>query len=82
MQLKVQPELHYGDPECPIKAPENFPVSAELLYEVELFNFCKAKVIIAPCIDRILNISSLGYIEQSVVLHLFFAPVFSDVSNV
>jgi hypothetical protein len=45
MQLKVQPELHYGDPECPVPVPENFPVSDELLFEVELFNFCKAKVI-------------------------------------
>ncbi|XP_024390652.1 peptidyl-prolyl cis-trans isomerase PASTICCINO1 isoform X1 [Physcomitrium patens] len=43
--LKVQPELHYGDPECPVPVPENFPVSDELLYEVELFNFCKAKII-------------------------------------
>ncbi|KAG0618714.1 hypothetical protein M758_4G087100 [Ceratodon purpureus] len=43
--LKVQPELHYGDPECPVSVPENFPVSEELLFEVELFNFCKAKII-------------------------------------
>lgn len=43
--LKVQTELHFGDPECPIPAPENFPVSDELLFEVELFSFGKAKSI-------------------------------------
>jgi len=48
MQLKVQPELHYGDPECPISVPENFPVSDELLFEVELFDFCNAKVFVVP----------------------------------
>jgi hypothetical protein len=53
MQLKVQPELHYGDLKHLLLVPKNFPISDELLFEVELFHFCKAKVLIALCIDRI-----------------------------
>lgn len=44
MQLKIQPELHYGDPECPVRVRDDFPKTEELLFEVELFNFGAAKV--------------------------------------
>jgi hypothetical protein len=43
-QLKIQPELHYGDPDCPVTVRDDFPKTEELLFEVELFNFGAAKV--------------------------------------
>eukprot|EP01018_Ginkgo_biloba_P033395 Gb_29099 [translate_table: standard] len=43
--LRVKPELHYGDQNCPVEVPEDFPKSEELLFEIELLDFFKVKVI-------------------------------------
>ncbi|GJU83983.1 peptidyl-prolyl cis-trans isomerase pasticcino1 [Tanacetum coccineum] len=34
--LKMKPELHYGEDECPVSAPDSFPKDAELNFEIEL----------------------------------------------
>ncbi|GKD53944.1 peptidyl-prolyl cis-trans isomerase pasticcino1 isoform X1, partial [Tanacetum coccineum] len=33
--LKMKPELHYGEDECPVSAPDSFPKDAELNFEIE-----------------------------------------------
>lgn len=43
--LRIKPELHYGDENCPVEVAEDFPKSEELLFEVELLDFFKVKVI-------------------------------------
>lgn len=43
-QLKMKPQLHYGEDDCPISAPDGFPKDDELHFEIELIEFFKAKV--------------------------------------
>lgn len=43
--LRIKPELHYGDENCPVEVAEDFPKSEELLFEIELLDFFKVKVI-------------------------------------
>ncbi|GLJ21531.1 hypothetical protein SUGI_0398520 [Cryptomeria japonica] len=43
--LRIKSELHYGDENCPVEVPENYPVSEELLFEIELLDFFKVKII-------------------------------------
>eukprot|EP00249_Psilotum_nudum_P006071 c19439_g1_i3 orf=498-2318(+) len=43
--LKVKPALHYGDEECPVAVPEGFPTMDELMFEIELNDFFKVKVV-------------------------------------
>ncbi|KAK1265753.1 Peptidyl-prolyl cis-trans isomerase PASTICCINO1 [Acorus gramineus] len=43
--FKMKPELHYGEVDCPVTAPEGFPSHDELHFEIELLDFFKAKVV-------------------------------------
>lgn len=43
--LKMKPEIHYAEDDCPVSAPEDFPVNDELHFEIEMLDFAKAKVI-------------------------------------
>lgn len=43
MQFKMKPQLHYGEDDCPISAPDGFPKEDELHFEIELIEFFKAK---------------------------------------
>lgn len=43
--FKMKPELHYGESDCPVTAPDNFPKDDELHFQIELLDFCKVKVI-------------------------------------
>eukprot|EP00850_Spirogloea_muscicola_P021397 SM000247S08286 [mRNA] locus=s247:33528:38946:+ [translate_table: standard] len=43
--LRLSPEQHYGDPSCPVPAPESAPVDQELLFEIELLAFHPVKVV-------------------------------------
>lgn len=43
-QLKVQPEYHYGDKQCPWSRPEHVPADEELLFEIELLDYMDVKV--------------------------------------
>ncbi|XP_078427970.1 FKBP-type peptidyl-prolyl cis-trans isomerase family protein [Wolffia australiana] len=43
--FKMKTEVHYGEPECPVTAPDGFPKEDELHYEIELLDFFKARVI-------------------------------------
>lgn len=43
--LRIKPEFHYGDKNCPVEVAEDFPKSEELLFEIELLDFVKVKVI-------------------------------------
>ncbi|MED6220368.1 G1/S-specific cyclin pas1 [Stylosanthes scabra] len=43
--FKMKPQMHYGEDDCPISAPDNFPKEDELHFEIELIEFFKAKVI-------------------------------------
>lgn len=43
--FKMKPEVHYGEPDCPLTVPDNFPKEDELHYEIELVDFCKVKVV-------------------------------------
>jgi len=43
-QLKIRPDLHYADPECPVTVAENFPKGEDLFFEIELLDFHKVKV--------------------------------------
>ncbi|PWA83435.1 FKBP-type peptidyl-prolyl cis-trans isomerase family protein [Artemisia annua] len=43
--LKMKPELHYGEDDCPVSVPDSFPKDAELNFEIELIEFAKIKVI-------------------------------------
>lgn len=40
----MKPQLHYGEDDCPISAPDGFPKDDELHFEIELIEFFKAKV--------------------------------------
>ncbi|QCE05386.1 F-binding protein 4/5 [Vigna unguiculata] len=43
--FKMQHQLHYGEDDCPITAPDGFPKEDELHFEIELIDFFKAKVV-------------------------------------
>ncbi|AES88468.2 putative peptidylprolyl isomerase [Medicago truncatula] len=43
--FKMKPQLHYGEDDCPVSAPDGFPKDDELHFEIELIEFFKAKVI-------------------------------------
>ncbi|XP_027334699.1 peptidyl-prolyl cis-trans isomerase PASTICCINO1 isoform X2 [Abrus precatorius] len=43
--FKMKPQLHYGEDDCPISAPNGFPKDDELHFEIELIEFFKAKVV-------------------------------------
>ena len=42
-QLKMKPELHYGEDDCPVSVPDSFQNDAELNFEIELIEFAKIK---------------------------------------
>lgn len=42
-QFKMKPEMHYGEKDCPVAAPDNFPKDSELHFEIELIEFSKVK---------------------------------------
>ncbi|KAL4584420.1 hypothetical protein LXL04_009021 [Taraxacum kok-saghyz] len=39
--LKIKPELHYGEDDCPVSASDSFPKDAKLNFEIELIDFSK-----------------------------------------
>nr|KAJ0192740.1 hypothetical protein LSAT_V11C800421390 [Lactuca sativa] len=41
--LKMKPELHYGEDDCPVSVSDSFPKDAELNFEIELIDFSKVK---------------------------------------
>ena len=43
LQFKMKSQLHYGEEDCPISAPDGFPREDELHFEIELIDFFKAK---------------------------------------
>eukprot|EP00850_Spirogloea_muscicola_P013212 SM000088S23753 [mRNA] locus=s88:483697:489033:+ [translate_table: standard] len=43
--LRLSQEQHYGDPSCPVPAPESAPVDQELLFEIEVLAFYTVKVV-------------------------------------
>ncbi|KAH9605321.1 hypothetical protein KSS87_022449 [Heliosperma pusillum] len=43
--FKMKPEMHFGEKDCPVPVPDNFPTEDDLHFEVELIDFGKAKVI-------------------------------------
>ncbi|KAK4359992.1 hypothetical protein RND71_022221 [Anisodus tanguticus] len=43
--FKMKPEMHYGEKDCPVAVPDNFPKDSELHFEIELIEFSKVKVI-------------------------------------
>ncbi|KAK9673862.1 hypothetical protein RND81_12G194500 [Saponaria officinalis] len=43
--FKMKPEMHFGEDDCPVPVPDNFPTDIDLHFEVELIDFGKAKVI-------------------------------------
>ncbi|XP_019463927.1 PREDICTED: peptidyl-prolyl cis-trans isomerase PASTICCINO1 isoform X2 [Lupinus angustifolius] len=43
--FKMKPQLHYGEDNCPVSAPDRFPKDDELHFEIELIEFFKAKVV-------------------------------------
>ncbi|XP_014489581.2 peptidyl-prolyl cis-trans isomerase PASTICCINO1-like [Vigna radiata var. radiata] len=43
--FKMKHQLHYGEDDCPITAPDGFPKEDELHFEIELIDFFKAKVV-------------------------------------
>lgn len=43
--LKMKPELHYGEDDCPVSVSDSFPKDAELNFEIELIDFSKIKVV-------------------------------------
>ncbi|KAL1370973.1 hypothetical protein HN51_001192 [Arachis hypogaea] len=43
--FKMKPQMHYGEDDCPISAPDSFPKEDELHFEIELIEFFKAKVV-------------------------------------
>ncbi|GAQ88614.1 peptidyl-prolyl isomerase PASTICCINO1 [Klebsormidium nitens] len=43
--LKVQPEYHYGDKQCPWSRPEHIPSDEQLLFEIELLDYMDVKVL-------------------------------------
>ncbi|XP_010654226.1 peptidyl-prolyl cis-trans isomerase PASTICCINO1 isoform X2 [Vitis vinifera] len=45
VELKMKAELHYGEANCPLMVPDNFPKDDELHFEIEMLDFFKVKVI-------------------------------------
>ncbi|KAJ7961336.1 Peptidylprolyl isomerase [Quillaja saponaria] len=43
--FKMKPQLHYGEDDCPLSTPDDFPKEDELHFEIEMIDFSKAKVI-------------------------------------
>ncbi|CAA7389808.1 unnamed protein product [Spirodela intermedia] len=43
--FKLKSEVHYGEADCPVTAPDGFPKQDELQFEIELLDFFKARVI-------------------------------------
>ncbi|XP_034693659.1 peptidyl-prolyl cis-trans isomerase PASTICCINO1 [Vitis riparia] len=43
--LKMKAALHYGEADCPLIVPDNFPKDDELHFEIEMLDFFKVKVI-------------------------------------
>ncbi|KAM0070863.1 putative peptidylprolyl isomerase [Helianthus debilis subsp. tardiflorus] len=43
--LKMKPELHYGEDDCPVSVSNSFPKDAELNFEIELIEFSKIKAV-------------------------------------
>ncbi|KAL4554628.1 hypothetical protein LXL04_037225 [Taraxacum kok-saghyz] len=43
--LKMKPELHYGEDDCPVSASDSFPKDAKLNFEIELIGFSKVKIV-------------------------------------
>ncbi|XP_024532699.1 peptidyl-prolyl cis-trans isomerase PASTICCINO1 [Selaginella moellendorffii] len=43
--LKILPEFHYGDPDCPVSAREDFPKHEILIFEIEMLEIRPVKVI-------------------------------------
>ncbi|XP_050382994.1 peptidyl-prolyl cis-trans isomerase PASTICCINO1 [Argentina anserina] len=43
--LKMKPQVHYGEVDCPLSAPSVFPKGDELHFEIEMIDFFKVKVI-------------------------------------
>jgi len=39
----MKPGMHYGETDCPVEVPENFPKDDDLHFEIELIDFGKAK---------------------------------------
>jgi hypothetical protein len=44
LQLKVQPQYHYGDRQSPWSKPDHIPDDEELLFEIELLDYMDVKV--------------------------------------
>ena len=42
-QLKMKHQVYYGEDDCPISAPSDFPKDDELHFEIEMIDFFKAK---------------------------------------
>lgn len=40
----MKPQVHYGEDDCPLSAPTDFPKDDELHFEIEMIDFFKAKV--------------------------------------
>ncbi|KAL4590057.1 hypothetical protein LXL04_002976 [Taraxacum kok-saghyz] len=43
--LKMKPELHYGEDDCPVSASDSFPKDAKLNFEIDLIDFSKVKIV-------------------------------------
>lgn len=43
--FKMKPEIHYSEVDCPVTAPESFPINDELQFEIEMLDFSKVKVV-------------------------------------
>lgn len=61
----MKPQLHYGEDDCPVSAPDSFPKDDELHFEIELIEFFKAKA-------RMLALSFIFY-SFVYVLYLFLS---------
>ncbi|KAJ9548035.1 hypothetical protein OSB04_020578 [Centaurea solstitialis] len=48
--LKMKPELHYGEDDCPVSVSDSFPKDAELNFEIELIEFSKIKARTRNCV--------------------------------
>lgn len=44
LQLKLIPELHYGDPDCKIPVRDDYPKDQLLFFEIELVDFMTVRV--------------------------------------
>ncbi|KAL3678473.1 hypothetical protein R1sor_021429 [Riccia sorocarpa] len=44
-RFKVKEKLHFGDPDCPIPAPENFPTTGVLQFDIDMIDFFKVQAV-------------------------------------